>query len=126
MPAALQHQDFVPPSDVNTSALALGRTSRPFASHINIASSFSTLMCRHVYLPWLRATLQELRTSSVVCLSWQSGYVGSSFIPHRTKFAFEGRSSDTAQIRKLILSVAMCQISFQVTDLCNALYQLGQ
>ncbi|GFO46893.1 hypothetical protein PoB_007339800 [Plakobranchus ocellatus] len=32
MTATLPHQDFVPLSDVNTSALALGWTGRPFAS----------------------------------------------------------------------------------------------
>ncbi|GFN81808.1 hypothetical protein PoB_000831400 [Plakobranchus ocellatus] len=55
-PAALLHQDFVPPYDVNTCALAFGRTSRPFASRIAIASSRNTLLYRRVYLPWLRAT----------------------------------------------------------------------
>ncbi|GFO21764.1 hypothetical protein PoB_004826900 [Plakobranchus ocellatus] len=85
MQASLPYQDFVPPSDV------LGRTSRPIASYIAIASFCNTLLCRQVYLPWLKATLQELRSCSVVCLSWYSGHVGLFFNPHRISFAFEGR-----------------------------------
>ncbi|GFO32933.1 hypothetical protein PoB_005943800 [Plakobranchus ocellatus] len=63
-------------------------------------------MCHHMYLPWLRATLQELRTCSAVCLSRLRAHVRSFFISHCTKFAFEDRRSYIALIRKLILSVA--------------------
>ncbi|GFO34705.1 hypothetical protein PoB_006121000 [Plakobranchus ocellatus] len=116
MLATLLHQDLVTP-DVKTRSLTYGWTGRPLASHIAIAV-FVTLLCRHVYLPWLRPSLQELKTCSLVCLPWHSGHVGSSFIPHRIRF--EGRRSYTAPIRKLILSGAMCYISFHIRYLCNA------
>ncbi|GFO13592.1 hypothetical protein PoB_004009700 [Plakobranchus ocellatus] len=65
--------------------------------------------------PSIGVTLQELRT-------WHSGHLGSSFIPRRTRFAFEGRRSYTNRTRKL--SGAMCQISIYVSDLYAALSQL--
>ncbi|GFO47803.1 peptidoglycan-binding domain 1 protein [Plakobranchus ocellatus] len=46
MLAALPHQDLVPPSDVNTSALAFGWTGNAFAPHISLARSCKTLLCR--------------------------------------------------------------------------------
>ncbi|GFO01109.1 hypothetical protein PoB_002761400 [Plakobranchus ocellatus] len=61
--------NFVPPSHVNTSALALGRTKKAFWVTYCYRKflSCNTLLCLHVYLPWLRATLQEPKTHSVVC-----------------------------------------------------------
>ncbi|GFN78161.1 hypothetical protein PoB_000466700 [Plakobranchus ocellatus] len=44
MPAALSCQDFVPPSDMNTSAFALGRTSRPLRQ-ISLSQVIVTLDC---------------------------------------------------------------------------------
>ncbi|GFO15408.1 hypothetical protein PoB_004191300 [Plakobranchus ocellatus] len=113
-------------SDVNTNSLAFGWTGTHFASYTAAASSCNTLLCPQMYLPWLRATLQELRTNSVVCLSCHSGHVGSSFIPDCTRFTFEGKRSYIARIRKVILSGANCRISFHVRDVCNALSQLVQ
>ncbi|GFO11587.1 serine/threonine-protein phosphatase 6 regulatory ankyrin repeat subunit c [Plakobranchus ocellatus] len=92
-----------------------------FLRHLLPSKVLVTLLCRHAYLLWLRATLQELRTCSVVCLPWHSGHVGSSFILHRTRFAFEGNTGRpyTAQIRKLILSGVMCHILFHQTSSSN-------
>ncbi|GFO46336.1 hypothetical protein PoB_007284100 [Plakobranchus ocellatus] len=85
MSAVLPHKDFVPPSDVNTNALAFDCTSRRFTSNIDMPSSCNTLFCCDVYIPWLRDTLQELRTCSVGCLPWHSGHVVVTvhFPPHQ-------------------------------------------
>ena len=116
--------DLAPPSVVNISALVLGRVVSPLAVFMIAASSWRTLLCLYVYRPCERAILQERNTCSVVCLPWHSGQVGSSFFPHRTRFAFEGRRSYTDLMRKLIRCGAMCQISFHVRDFCRALSQL--
>ena len=72
------------------------------------------------------ATLQELKKCSVVCLPLHSGQVGSSFFPHRTRFALEGGRSYTDLTRRLMRSGVVCQMSFHliVKDFCRALYQL--
>ncbi|GFO23319.1 hypothetical protein PoB_004982400 [Plakobranchus ocellatus] len=86
---ALSHQDFVPPSGVNICALAFGWSGRPLR-HILLSQVLVTL----VYISWLRATERKLGTCFVVCLPWYSEHVGSSFIPHRTRFLFFIYSSD--------------------------------
>ncbi|GFO38328.1 hypothetical protein PoB_006483300 [Plakobranchus ocellatus] len=88
MLAELPYHDLVPPSDVNVCTFVFVCTGRPLTSHTARASFCNTLLCRHMYLPWLRATLQELRICSVVCLPWHSRHLGSSFIPYSTRFAF--------------------------------------
>ena len=70
--------------------------------------------------------MHKLKICSVVCLPLHSGQMGSSFSPHRTRFALEGRRSYTDLMRKLIRSGATCQMSFHVRDLCKALSQLGR
>ncbi|GFO31403.1 hypothetical protein PoB_005790800 [Plakobranchus ocellatus] len=91
------HKDLVPPYGVNISALAFAWSGRSFAiasfcdtlscrnvylpwrgvgkvaseSALRSASEitlFWTVYIQKPKLPWLRATLQELRTSSLICL----------------------------------------------------------
>ena len=81
-------------------------------------SSYRTLLYLHVYRPCERAILQEPETFPVVCLPWHSGQVGSSFFPHVTRFALEGRRSYTDLMRKLTRSGAVCQMSFHVKNFC--------
>ncbi|GFN81976.1 hypothetical protein PoB_000848200 [Plakobranchus ocellatus] len=80
MPAALPYEDI--PSYVNINAFTFSLTIKPFVLHIDgVASSCNGLLCHHVNISWLRASLQELRICSVVSLLWHSEHVGSSFIP---------------------------------------------
>ncbi|GFO08503.1 chitin synthase [Plakobranchus ocellatus] len=76
-------------SVLNTVELVEEGWISPLAVLMTEASSWSTLLCLHVYRPFESATLHELSTCSVVCLPWHSGNVRSSFFPHRTRFAFE-------------------------------------
>ncbi|GFO19992.1 hypothetical protein PoB_004649700 [Plakobranchus ocellatus] len=47
----LHNRDFIQPSDVNTGTLAFRWTGGSFWSHIAVASSRNTLLCRQVHLP---------------------------------------------------------------------------
>ena len=65
--------------------------------------------------------------TGLLCMSsvrLHSGQVGSSFFPHRTRFALEGRRSYTDLMSKLIRSGTMCEMLFHVRDICKALSQI--
>ncbi|GFO47946.1 hypothetical protein PoB_007445100 [Plakobranchus ocellatus] len=64
MLAALPNQYLVPPSNVNTSALAFGWTGRPFASHIAI--SFPSSLSETNYLSHFRPSFAWLPASSTL------------------------------------------------------------
>ena len=78
-----------------------------------------------MYLPLAKAVLQELRTcSNAWGFSLLRGQVGSLSFFYLTTLLFDGSWSYVQCIKKLNLSGAICQMSFQVIDLCSTSSQL--
>ena len=109
---------FAPPAVLNSGAIAFGGFTCPRAAVRIFASSSRTLLCLHVYLPSVNATLHALSTCSVVCVLLRRGHCGSSLMFHLIRLALDGRRSYTDLRMKLI------RRSFHVRVLWMAFSQL--